>query len=148
MSKEEDEKAEIKKAPPTPPIRNKGEKGEEERPSPAASARAREVAMVAVLDVHTPPTLELALAFAHVRVKCDDDDYVRAWYQEMSEVYMWVNPKTGLPLRHWPAYLRASINNHCKTSQPSKHKRRNHFGKRPVNWLAPTEGEDYANSPF
>lgn len=101
--------------------------------------------MVAVLDVHTPPTLELALAFAHVRVKCDDDDYVRAWYQEMSEVYMWVNPKTGLPLRHWPAYLRASIINHRK---PSEHKRRNHFGKRPVNWLAPTEGEDYANSPF
>lgn len=147
MSKEEEEKPERKKTPPTPPIRNKGGKGEEESSS-CSSACASTEKPVAVFDLSKPPSLETALAFAHQRLDYHDDGFIREWFDQMDKVYMWVHPQTGLRIRHWAAYMRGAIENHQTQKTPAREKRRNHFGKRPVNWLAPTEGEDYANSPF
>jgi len=144
MSKEEEEKAERKKTPPTPPIRNKGGKGEEESTTPA-SAGARDK-LTAKFDVHTPPTLEVALEFAKHELHCDNEAVVREWHETMENVMLWCDSKTGLPIRHWRAHLRAWI--YFEKRSAAKGDKRNHFGKRPVNWLAPTEGEDYANSPF
>ena len=99
---------------PTPPIESKEQ--EKEAPPPPASpvrahagacAGAREAAKLPpVIDVKTPPTLELLLAFAHVRCDYFDDDFTREWFSVMNDEYMWRYPETGEPIRHWPAYFR------------------------------------------
>ena len=72
-----------------------------------ASARAREAELLPpVIDVHKPPTLELLLAFAHIRCKFYDDTYTREWHRLMTDEYQWLHPDTGTPIRHWPAYFR------------------------------------------
>ena len=144
MSKEKKEKAERKKAPPKPPIRNKGGKGKKESTT-TAPARVRE-RLTAKFDVHTPPTLETALEFAKHDLHCNNEAVVREWHETMENVMLWCDSKTGLPLRHWRAHLRAWI--HFEKRRAAKGDNHSHFGKRPVNWLAPTEGENYAESPF
>ena len=128
---------------PTPPIRE-SEEGKES-PSPA-SAGARDK-LTAKFDVHTPPTLEVALEFAKHELHCDDEAAVREWHETMTNVMLWCDSKTGLPLRHWRAHLRGWLR-FGKRNAAKDDRRYNHFGKRPVNWLAPTEGENYAQSPF
>ena len=102
MSKEkQDERENI---PPTPPIREKAEK-KESCCSADAVVRAREE-LPATIDVKTPPSLDLLLAFAHIRCNFFDDDFTREWYRLMNDEYMWIHPDNGRPIRHWPAYFR------------------------------------------
>lgn len=89
---------------------------EKEAPPPPASpvrahagacTGAREATKLPpVINVKTPPTLELLLAFAHVRCDYFDDDFTREWFRVMNDEYMWCYPETGEPIRHWPAYFR------------------------------------------
>ena len=89
--------------PPTPPIESKGK--EKESVFFASSACARET-LPPVIDVRTPPSLELLLAFAHLRCRFFDDAFTREWFHMMNDEFMWCHPETGTPIRHWPAYFR------------------------------------------
>ena len=55
-----------------------------------------------MIDVKTPPSLELLLAYAHVKLGFFDDAFTREWFRQMRDVYMWIHPKTDSPVRHWP----------------------------------------------
>lgn len=63
--------------------------------------------MPVVIDIHTPPSLELLLAFAASR-GYTDEAFIRQWYDLMANEYFWCHPVSGNPLNHWPAYFRAS----------------------------------------
>lgn len=72
-----------------------------------ASARAHEGEVLPpVIDVRTPPSLKLLLAFAHIRCRFYDDAFTREWHRVMKDEYLWLHPETGTPIRHWPAYFR------------------------------------------
>jgi len=106
MCKEKDKgKREL---PPTPPIEKR--ETEKESASSACGARARartcEELLPPVIDIHTPPSLELLLAFAHHRCHFFDDAFTREWHRIMSEELMWCYPESGRPISHWPAYFR------------------------------------------
>ena len=88
--------------PPTPPIESKEQ--EKESASHCASACARE-RLPPVIDVRTPPSLELLLAFAHQRCHFFDDAFTREWFRIMNDELLWLHPETGTPIRHWPAYF-------------------------------------------
>ena len=96
--------------PPTPPIESKGKAKESHIPHAThAGARAcacEGEALPPVIDVRTPPTLELLLAFAHLRCGFYDDDFTREWHRLMSDEYMWRHPESGRRISHWPAYFR------------------------------------------
>ena len=81
------------------------EKKKEAPPPPASPARTREE-LPAVIAVNKPPTLELLLAFAHLRCDFFDDEFTREWFRIMNDEYLWCYPETGTPIRHWPAYFR------------------------------------------
>ena len=80
----------------------------EKEASSSARVRAREdrCLLPPVIDVHTPPSLELLLAYAHSRLGYYDDAFTREWHRVMSDEFMWHSPKTGAPIRHWPAHFR------------------------------------------
>ena len=127
---------------PTPPIREKGETKE----SSSRPPRAREkVTDLVVLDIHTPPTLETLLAWAHSR-KWMDDDYTRKWFEEMATELFWCHPVTGQPLNHWPAYFRRCyLTDHRKGESCSKRGRnRQTITRHADNWLG-TDKEDIQN---
>ena len=91
-----------------PPYNPQKEKGLEKEASSSARVRARvdREALPPVLDVATPPSLELLLAYAHSRLGYYDDAFTREWHRVMSVELMWCYPKTGKPILHWPAYFR------------------------------------------
>ena len=124
---------------PTPPIREK------------ESTTSTGIPIPAVIDVHTPPTLELALDFARQRLHFHDDAFIVEWHRQMSEVYFWTHPQTGQALRHWPAYLKGWIRQHYENQQKAK-RQKVHGGKaspnrKPDNYLAPVKEESDVN-PF
>ena len=115
MSKERE--AEKETFSPTPPYRERGEGIE--RTSTAAIARAHEE-IPPVIDVHTPPSLELLLAWAKLR-GYQDESWTRKWFDDMSNEYFWCYPKSGDPLRHWPAYFIACYRHQHKKSASKSH---------------------------
>ena len=89
---------------PTPPIR---EKGLEKEASPLRVRAGEERKLLPpVIDVGTPPSLELLLAYAHVRLHYYDDAFTREWHRVMTDKLCWRHPKTGRPIVHWPDYFR------------------------------------------
>lgn len=134
MSKEQEN------IPPTPPIREK-----ESSSSPSSPWRVpkEDIPLPAVIDIGTPPSLELAFSFAHKRLHCHDDQFLLEWYRQMSEVYFWMHPQTGQEIRHWPAYLRGSIHTHQRdlAEEKRKHSRAIRNARKPDNYLAPIKEE-------
>ena len=59
-----------------------------------------------VIDVGTPPSRELLLAYAHARLHSFDDAFTREWHRVMNDELLWRHPKTGRPIAHWPDYFR------------------------------------------
>ena len=90
--------------PPAPPLREKG-KEKESHGDIVTPARAR-VELPPFLDVRTPPSLELLLAFAHERCGFYDDEFTCEWFRMMNDEFLWCHPGNGRPIRHWPAYFR------------------------------------------
>ena len=90
---------------PQTPLR---EKGLEKEASSPARIRLREERKLLppVIDVRTPPSEELLLAFAHVRLGFFDDDFTREWLRVAKDEFQWIHPKTGRPITHWPQYFR------------------------------------------
>lgn len=85
-----------------------------------------------VLDIHTPPSLELLLAFAASR-GYTDEDFIRKWHDLMANEYFWCHPVTGQPLNHWPAYFRASYLDHRGNERRGKTAVRG--PRRADNWI-------------
>ena len=90
---------------PHTPLR---EKGLEKEASSPARMRLREERKLLppVIDTRTPPSEELLLAFAHVRLRFFDDDFTREWLRVAKDEFQWIHPKTGHPIMHWPQYFR------------------------------------------
>jgi len=89
------------------PLAPSKEKGlEKEASTPRVRARIDREILPPAIDVETPPSLELLMAYAHVRLGYFDDGFIREWHRVMSDELMWRSPKTGKPIRHWPAYFR------------------------------------------
>ena len=115
------EKSERGKAPLEPP---KGEKGKEKESTSTPVTRARE-ALPPVIDVHTPPSLDLLLAWTESR-HYQDEDFTRNWFDLMTNEFYWIHPKSGEPINHWPAFYRACYlkhkeNSSGKTAYRAKH---------------------------
>lgn len=90
------------------PLTPSKEKGLEKEASSSPRVRAREdrCLLPPVIDVHTPPSLELLLAYAHVRLHYFDDAFTREWHRVMTDEFQWIHPKTGKPITHWTASFR------------------------------------------
>ena len=101
---EQERETERGKSPRTP----QKEKGLEKEASSSPRVRAREdrCLLPPVIDVHTPPSLELLLAYAHVRLHYYDDAFTREWHRVMTDEFQWIHPKTGKPITHWTASFR------------------------------------------
>ena len=131
--------------PPIPPNKKEGEGKESPTPSRIKSESEKEV-LPAVIDIHNPPSLELLLVFAHKRLRFRDDEFIKEWHRQMNEVYFWCYPKTGQPIRHWPAYLRSWIREHKRDLEKEKYRqeRAKQFAARrkPDNYLAPIKEEN------
>ena len=71
-------------------------------------ARAREAKehLPPVIDVHTPPSLELLLAYAHHRCRFFDDTFTCEWHRIMQDEFEWIHPKTKRRIDPWTAYFR------------------------------------------
>ena len=100
----QEKETERENLPPTPPIR---EKGLEKEASPLrVRTREERNLLPPVIDVGTPPSLELLLAYAHARLHYFDDAFTREWHRVMNDELLWRHPKTGRPIAHWPDYFR------------------------------------------
>ena len=101
---EQERETERGKSPHTP----QKEKGLEKVASSSPRVRAREdrCLLPPVIDVRTPPSLELLLAYAHVRLGYYDDAFTREWHRVMTDELQWIHPKTGKPITHWTASFR------------------------------------------
>ena len=119
---------------PAPPIERKA-KGKERPPTHTTRARACEdVRLPPVIDIHTPPSQELLLAWAAHRHYADTA-YILQWYDLMANELFWCHPVTGEPLKHWPAYLRV-----CYANRHRPHGRPSRFNAQlPVNRLAASD---------
>ena len=95
---------------PRTPLKEKDlEKEASSSPAPAPTRvmlREERKLLPPVIDVHTPPSLELLLAYAHCRVHFFDDDFTREWFHIMQDEFEWIDPKTDKPIRHWTASFR------------------------------------------
>lgn len=135
--------------PPIPPNKKEGEG--KESPTPRIKSESRAEVLPAIIDIHTPPSLELLLAFAHKHLRFRDDGFLTEWHRQMTEVYFWCYPKTGQPIRHWPAYLRSWIREHkrdlAKEKYRQEHAQQFATRRRPDNYLAPVK-EDHDVKPF
>lgn len=67
---------------------------------------SHDIPLPPVVDIHSKPSLELLLAFAHRRCHFFDDDFTREWHRVMEEEFQWEHPKTKKPIDPWPAYFR------------------------------------------
>ena len=90
------------------PLTPSKEKGLEKEASSSPRVRARKDRRLLppVIDVRTPPSLELLLAYAHARLGYYDDAFTREWHRVMTDEFQWIHPKTGRPIMHWPQYFR------------------------------------------
>ena len=103
-SYQQEKETERENLSPTPPIR---EKGLEKEASPLrVRAREERKLLPPVIDVGTPPSLELLIAYAHVRLHYYDDAFTLEWHRVMTDELCWRHPKTGRPIVHWPDYFR------------------------------------------
>lgn len=91
---------------PRTPSKEKGL--EKEASSSPARVRLREEGSILppVIDVRTPPSPELLLAFAHKRLGFFDDAFTLEWLRVAKDEFQWIHPKTGRPILHWPQYFR------------------------------------------
>ena len=59
-----------------------------------------------VAIAHEIPTLEDVLQFVKKR-KLEHPEYAHKWYDEMTNVYFWMDPKTGGSIHHWRVFFMA-----------------------------------------
>ena len=90
---------------PHTPLREKGLEKEASSPARVRNREERKL-LPPVIDTRTPPSEELLLAFAHVRLGFFDDDFTREWLRVAKDEFQWIHPKTGRPIMHWPQYFR------------------------------------------
>jgi len=148
MCKEKDKgKREL---PPAPPIeKRETEKESNNQIQPRTRVRTREETLPPVIDIHTPPSLELLLAFAHLRCHFFDDAFTREWHRIMTDELFWCNAETGRRICHWPAYFRVWRENRKlfeKLRDPDRipDARKATGGRKADNWRG-TRKEDIGN---
>ena len=90
---------------PHTPLREKGLEKEASSPARVRNREERKL-LPPVIDTRTPPSEELLLAFAHVRLGFFDDEFTREWLRVAKDEFQWIHPKTGRPIMHWPQYFR------------------------------------------